>query len=589
MKQFFKFMFASMLGFFLTWIIIAVLFLFIIVSAASMGGKKEVKIKENAVLYLKLDNSIVERESNNPFENFDIANMQSKQSTGLNQLIRCIKLASEDKLIKGIYLNVENVPAGMASVEEIRNALIEFKKSGKFIVSYANNYSQNSYYLSSVADKIYLNPQGEIDLKGFSIQIMFYKNALEKLEIEPQIIRHGKFKAAVEPFLLDKMSEANKEQLLTFLNSTWNHYTNQISIARKIDVETINKVADSLFLLNTENTLKYKFVDSLIYKDELFAVLKNRLNLKEEDDINFVSLSQYAKTPYVLEEKFKTKDKIAIIYAVGNIQDGEGDNNVIGGESISKEIRNARLDKNVKAIVLRVNSPGGSALASEIIWREVLITKKVKPIVVSMGDYAASGGYYISCAASSIVAQPNTLTGSIGVFGMIPNLKKILNNKLGVTLDEASTNKYSDFMNIMRPMDKYEYSVLQNVVEKTYKTFIKHISDSRNIAIDEVDSIGQGRIWSGIDAKRLNLVDEIGGIDKAIEIAAKKANITEYRIVNLPAQKEFIEKLLENTQMSYKSIIEKEFGESILFIEYINSLKNMKGVQARLPFVFEIK
>ncbi len=589
MKQFFKFMFASMLGFFLTWVIIFIFFIIIIFSAISSSTKKEVKITENSVLQITLDSPIEERESKNPFENFDFASMKSNQANGLDQIIRCISQAAKDDYIKGIYLNVNDIAAAPATIEEIRNALIDFKKSGKFIVSYSNNYSQSAYYLSSVADKIYMNNEGSIDLRGLSIQIMFFKGAFEKLDIEPQIIRHGKFKSAVEPFILDKMSEANREQLSTYIGSIWNHLTQKIADIRKISVQTINDAADNLLLDDPEIAIKLKFIDGLMYKDEVYSELRKRLKISEENDIKFVSLSKYSKSSNSQIQYIRSQDKIAIIYAVGEINDGDGDDKSIGGETTSSELRKARLDKNVKAVVLRVNSPGGSALASEIIWREVYLTNKVKPVVISMGDYAASGGYYIACAASAIVAEPTTLTGSIGVFGFIPSIKKLLNNKLGITIDQVNTNAHSDYMNIMRPLDNFEFNVIQKSIERVYATFIKHVADGRKISIEKVDSIGQGRIWSGIDAKRLGLVDEIGGIDEAIAIAAKKAKIDKYRIIYLPQQKEFFDKIMENVQTSQSSILEKELGESYMFIQYLRSLKNMKGVQARLPFVLEMK
>ncbi len=588
MKQFFKFMFASMLGFLLTWILIFIIVAGIVISSISMGSDEKVKVKPNSILEISLNHPIEERSGKNPFENFDFNKMKSNNPIGLDKILKSIKDAAEDPNIQVLFLNFGDVQAAPATIEAIRNELIEFKKSKKLIVSYADNYSQRAYYLASVADKLYLNKEGAIDLKGLSMQVMFYKGLLQKLEIEPQIIRHGKFKAAVEPFILDKMSEANREQMMTYLNSTWNHLCTGISNSRKIPVEMINQVADQLTLQEPEKCLELKFVDGLIYKDELISELKKRLKVEENNDLSVVSISDYQSISKSKSEDVRSKDKIAVIYAVGEIIDGQGDEKSIGGESLSKEIRAARIDNSIKAVVLRVNSPGGSALASEIIWREVALTKAKKPVIISMGDYAASGGYYIACAATAIVAEPTTLTGSIGVFGFIPSVKNLINNKLGITVDVVKTNAHSDYMNIYRSLDTYEYSTIQKSIERIYATFIKRVAEGRKMKIEQVDSIGQGRIWSGLDAKKIGLVDEIGGLQTAINMAAKSAKIDKYRIVYKPIQKDFFKQLLDNSSNMESSILQKELGESFMFVDYIRSLKNMKGVQARVPFVIEI-
>lgn len=588
MKQFFKFMFASMLGFLLTWVIVFIFIIGLIISSLSFGKDKEVKIQPKTILEISLNTPIVERSGNNPFENFDFGNMKSNQAIGLDKILKSIKEAATDPNIEGIFINTSDIQAAPATLEAIRNGLLDFKKSKKFIVSYADNYSQRAYYIASVSDKIYLNKEGTIDLKGLNLQVMFYKGLLAKLDIEPQVIRHGKFKAAVEPFILDKMSEANKEQLMTYLSSTWQHIVSGIASQRKINPEVIEKAANELTLQEPEQCLQLKFVDGLVYKDELISELKKRTKISESKDLNLVSIATYGKVAKSKAEAVRTKDKIAVIYATGEIVDGEGSDKAIGGESLSREIRAARLNDDIKAVVLRVNSPGGSALASEIIWREVSLTNAKKPVIVSMGDYAASGGYYIACAATAIVAEPTTLTGSIGVFGFIPSIKNMLNNKLGITVDVVKTNAHSDYMNIYRPLDQFEYSTIQKSIERIYATFTKRVADGRKMDVARVDSMGQGRIWSGIDGKRLGLVDEIGGIQTAIDIAAKKANLTKYRVTYQPAQKEFFQQLLENTNNVGTSILEQELGESYMFVNYIRSVKNMKGVQARVPYVIDI-
>lgn len=589
MKQFFKFMFASMVGFVLSWIMLFILLLIITGAIISSVGDKTIEVKENSILEINLSSEIMERSGKNPFENFDFSSMKQNKTLGLYDVVSAIKAAAKDDYIKGIYLNLSDISAGIATVEEIRDALIEFKKSGKFIYSYSEAYSQKAYYIASVSDKIFLNKEGSIDLKGLSASIMFFKGTLSKLEIEPQIIRHGKFKSAVEPYILDKMSDANKEQTLRYVGSIWNDMVSKISISRKISEAEINATADNLLLQIPEEALKLKFVDGLIYKDELLEQFKTKVGATDIKSIEFIKLESYIESPNAQVKTPRTKDKIAVVFAVGEIGGGEGDDNKIGSERISREIRNARLDENVKAVVLRVNSPGGSALASEVILREVKLTKKVKPVIVSMGDVAASGGYYIACAADVIVAQPNTITGSIGVFGMIPNIQKMLNNKLGITIDQVKTNTHADYMNVLRPLDKFEYDAILKSIERIYDVFITHVSEGRHVSKEYVDSIGQGRVWTGLDAKNLKLVDEIGGLDKAISIAAKKANIETYRIMFLPEQKEFIDQLLNEVEQTQTSLLREEFGDFYDYYMFVKRTTNQRGVQARLPYTITIE
>lgn len=588
MKQFFKFMFASMLGFILSWV--ALFFLIIIITVSIVAGTtdKTVKVSDRSILEISLNNEIVERAGKNPIENFDFSSMKSSKSLGLYDITTAIKGAAKDDKIKGIYLNLSDIQSGIASLEEIRNALIEFKESGKFIISYGETYSQKAYYLATVADKIYLNPEGGIDLKGLNASIMFFKGTLAKLEIEPQIIRHGKFKSAIEPYILDKMSPENREQTMRYMGSIWNDMVKKMSESRKISESEINAAADNLLLQFPDEALKLKYVDGLIYKDELLDIFKTKVEAEKIDDLKFVKLESYLNSDGAKASTAKTKDKIAVVYAVGEIAGGEGSDKSIGSERISREIRNARLDENIKAVVLRVNSPGGSALASEVILREVILTKKVKPIVVSMGDVAASGGYYIACHADAIVAQPNTITGSIGVFGMMPNLQKLVNNKLGITIDQVKTNTHADYMNLFRPMDEFEYQSILRSIERIYDVFIGHVAEGRGVPKEYVDSIGQGRVWSGVDAKNLKLVDEIGGLDKAIEIAAKKANLEEYRIQFLPLQKEFFEQLMEETQMAQVTLLQEELGEFYEYYMFLKRTTTDRGIQARLPYLIHI-
>ena len=575
-----------------TLLIIIILFFImmgILMSVASFSKKEIVIVPKNTVLHLKFDEPITDRSSNNPLENFNFYSMKSGESIGLNEILDNIKKAKTDENIKGIYLDLGAISAGVATLEEIRNALIDFKSSKKFIISYSESYSQKAYYIASISDKIYLNPQGTLYFKGLSGEIMFYKGLLEKLDVNVQIIRHGKFKSAVEPFILDKMSKPNREQTLKYITSIWDHLLNGISESRKISVNELNAIADSFRIQKAEDAVTYKLADKLMYKDEILAELRSRLGIKENDKINMMSIDKYFNAPDKQRKISKTKYKIAVIYAIGEIESGNGNDKTIGSERISEAIRCARLDSNVKAVVLRVNSPGGSALASDVIWREVVLTKKVKPIVASMGDVAASGGYYISCAASKIIADPNTITGSIGVFGMVPNLKGLLNNKLGITVDNIKTNNHADFGTIYRPMTGKEKEFYQTDVENIYHSFITHVAEGRGMTVAQVDSIGQGRVWCGVDAKGIGLIDDFGGLDKAIETAAKLAKISDYKLQSLPLQKDAFTKIIENiTGNSEEVLMKKEFGDAYNYFQYIQSIKNMKGVQARLPYMINI-
>lgn len=588
MLNYLKKLIGSVLTMVISFFIISFIVLAIIVSSSS--DTEETTIKNNTVLKIDLNGPIIDRGN----DEIDIENIinQSEGSIGLNNILSSIEKAKVDDRIKGIYLNVENVSASIATLEEIRNKLKEFKDStDKFIVSYGEIYAQSAYYISSVADEIYLHPQGVLELKGLAFQGMFYKNTLEKLEVEAQIIRHGKFKSAVEPFMLDKMSNSNRVQVSKFLNSLWGDLTKGISNDRDLSQKEINSMAQNLLIQEASQALQYKLVDKLAFKDELIDSLKTKLDLTEDQKINFVSLNKYKNVPVKSENTKYSKNKIAVIYAVGDINGGEGSPESIGSEGLSKTIREAREDKNVKAIVLRVNSPGGSALASETILREMALAKEAKPVIVSMGDVAASGGYYIACQADTIVANPTTITGSIGVFGVLMNAKEMLNNKLGITIDTVKTNKHADIGTILRPLTSVERQVIQTSVEKVYDTFISRVALGRSLTKEYVDSVGQGRVWTGRDALELGLVDVLGGLETAIEISSNMANLQDYRIVNLPKQKDPIEAFFEDLMGGEvsNSFVKKELGE---FYETYMELKNinkMDKIQMRMPQTFEIR
>lgn len=589
MKQFFKFMFASMLGFFLTFLIVAFLFIGLIASIASFAEDEVVNVKENSILHLSLDKPIYDRTPNNPFENYDFQTMKSNNAAGLNDILKNLKKAAKDQNIKGIYLDLSNIPTGIATVEEIRNALLEFKESEKFIISYAESYSTSAYYLATVADKIILNPDGNLLFKGLNAEVTFLKGTLEKLDIEAQIIRVGKFKSAIEPLILEKMSNANRKQMQTLINSIWGKVIEAISESRGVSLYDLNLIADNLDITNADKALEHNFIDKIMYKDEVLAELRNKLEIGEDDKINSVTMTKYTNAPATKEIIKRSRNKIAVVYAYGSIGGGNGSEREIGSEKISKTIRKARLDDKIKAVVFRVNSPGGSALASEVIRREVELTTKVKPVIVSMGDLAASGGYWISCSADKIFANPTTLTGSIGVFGIIPNLKNFYNNKLGITHDNVKTNENSDFITANRPMTIYQREVLQNSVDKIYQDFLELVADGRNMTTEQVNKIGQGRVWSGVDALRIGLIDEFGGMEEAIAAAVEMAELPDHRVIELPEQKDPFEQMITDLMKNTKtSFIESELGQNYYYYNYLKEINEMEGVQARLPFIYEI-
>ena len=556
-----------------------------------MGGDKKVEVKDNTLLTIDLSSEVVDRAIDNPLQNFNPRSMQMDSKLGLNDILKAIEHAAQDDRIPGIYIDMNGVAAGAATTEEIRNALLEFKESGKFILSYGEMYTEKGYWLSSVSDEIWLNPEGLVAFNGLGAEIMFYKNMLEKLEVEAQIIRYGKFKSAVEPFMLEKMSEANREQIGKFVGSIWNSLVAGVAESRGISADELNRFADEALIRNADSCLNYKLVDKLMYKDEVLAELKSRLGVEEDDDIESIGIAAYSNVPEQRgdDEKAYAKERIAVVYATGGIESGNGDHETIGSETISKAIREARRDEDVKAIVLRVNSPGGSALASDVIWREVGLAKAEKPVIVSMGDVAASGGYYISCDATKILANPTTITGSIGVFGVIPNLQGLLNNKLGITIDTFSTNKFANLGSLYRPLTEEERAIIQEGVNEIYFDFIEKVGNGRGMATADVDSVGQGRVWAGADALGIGLIDEFGGLNRAIELAAEEAELEDYRLKEFPEEKDpFDEILKEITGESGQAALEEALGPLYPYFKDVKTMTEMKGVQARMPFDINI-
>lgn len=589
MLNFLKKLLGSILTTIISFFIISLVIIGIIFSS-SESEKETTTIKDNTILKLDFSAPISDR-GDDEISLENIVN-ETENNLGLNDILSSIEKAKGDDRIKGIYINVENINASIATLEEIRNKLKEFKDStNKFIISYGEVYGQSAYYIASVADKIYLHPEGMLELKGLAYQGMFFKNTLEKLEIDAQIIRHGKFKSAVEPFMLEQMSESNRLQVSKFLTSLWGDITSGISQDRPLDQKEINSIAQNLLVQNGKQALQYELVDQLAYKDELIDSLKSKIKLSEEQKLNFITLKKYKNVVVKGKEVKYSKNKIAVIYATGDINGGEGSSNSIGSEGLSKTIREAREDKKIKAIVLRVNSPGGSALASETILREMALAREVKPVIVSMGDVAASGGYYIACQADTIVANPTTITGSIGVFGVLMNAKEMINNKLGITIDTVKTNKHADIGSIFRPLTNVERQIIQNSVVSIYDTFISRVSEGRNLSKEYVDSVGQGRVWTGRDALDLGLIDVLGGLETAIKLSSEMAGLENYRIVNLPKQKDPLEVLIDDIMNGKirNTIIKKELGDfypSYLELKNINSIDK---IQMRMPINFEIK
>ena len=588
MKEFFKFVFASMIGVLLSVFVMFVLGILLVIGIVSTASNEsKVTIDDNTVLHLSLNYPISERTSKNPFQNLNFGGFETENNLGLKDILAHIKEAKTDSRIKGIYVDVSAIQGGFASIEEIRNALIDFKKSGKFILAYSEVYTKGAYYLASVADKIYVNPEGMVDFKGFSTEIMFFKGALEKLDIEAQVIKVGTYKSAVEPYILDKMSKPNREQITSFLGSLYTHFLSNIAISRKIPVDSLSAIANTAAVQTATDAVKFRLVDGVKYKDEVLTELKSLCGIAQKKELRSVSISDY--TPQTKELSKASADRIAVVYAVGEIVSGEGDDETMGSENISRAIRTARLDDKVKALVLRINSPGGSSLASDVIWREVELTKKVKPVIVSMGDVAASGGYYIACAADSIFAQPNTITGSIGVFAIIPNMKKFFNNKLGITFDEVKTSKFSE-ISLTRPLSDDERLLLQAEVNNIYKTFTQKVANGRHKTPEFIDNIGQGRVWTGAEAIKIGLVDRLGNINDAVKSAAKKAGLKEYKLVDYPDQKDPLKELFDDSADKVRTYFTKqELGENYNYYQKMQSVLKTTGIQSRMPYEVVIK
>ncbi|MEX0968772.1 MAG: signal peptide peptidase SppA [Bacteroidia bacterium] len=590
MKDFFKYVLATIVGLILSQIILSLLFMIfigIIIASASFGDKSdEADIKSNSILHLKLDFPIVERTSDDPFQQLAFILGDREKPLSLKDITDNIRQAADDDRIKGIYLDLSFFSGRNATLEEVRNALLDFKKSGKFIYAYSDVLSQKTYLLSSMADSIFMQPEGMVAFTGFASELAFFKGTLEKLNIEARVIKVGKFKSAVEPFIREDMSDENREQMKALVESMYTHYLQNVSDSRGLSVAELRRIADSALVVNPQQALQYRMIDGLAYRDQVTEKLKARLDVEEDKDLNLLTLKEFNKK----DKKESAKDKIALIYAVGEIGMGEGDEQSIGSESLSKAIRKARKDDDIKAIVLRVNSPGGSALASDVIWREMVLAKEAKPVIVSMGDVAASGGYYIACAADTIVAEPNTVTGSIGVFALLPGLEKFWEDKLGITFDRYCTGPYADLGNPNRELRPEERQIIQHLVNNIYADFITKVGEGRGLDTAFVDSIGQGRVWTGLQARDRGLVDVMGGLDSALAIAARSAGLDKYQIRILPERKNPFEKIISDLSGQARTyILKSSLQEDYELYRQVQALKERKGIQALMPYNLDIQ
>lgn len=562
----------------------------IIIGLIAGGGEETVTVKNNSVIELDLSKVTLDYAGKTNYKDF---NYFEAHHDGVTDILNAIEAAKTDDKIEGISILNNQSQLGLAQSKAVRDKLEEFKKSGKFVYAYANSYSQKEYYINSVADQIYLNPMGEVDLKGLSAEIIYMKDLQEKTGVKMEVIRHGKYKSAVEPFLAQEMSPENREQMTVLLNSVWNTIVVDIAKSRKLSIAQLNAIANTLGARTPELALANKLVDKIAYEDEYHDMIKAKLKVDKKEKYDIVSITDYAKKAASTVEDYSKNDIIAVIYAQGEIAGGEGDVNVIGEGSIKRSLQEAREDDDVKAIVLRVNSPGGSALTSELIWREIEITKKIKPVVVSMGNYAASGGYYIAANADRIFAEPNTITGSIGVFGMLPNMNQLGKN-IGINAEQVKTHENASGYSVFEPMDENFKGFVLESIEKTYATFLKRVADGRKMTTEQVDAIAQGRVWTGVDAHKLGLVDEIGGLDAAIKYAAKLGKTTSYRTENFPEYEKSFEDLLANfTGMAMfktkEQLLKEQLGEEgFQMLEQIKRVKSRKGIQAMMPYELEI-
>lgn len=586
MRNFLSSLLATLVGLLIMTLVVFLIFMGIIAASTS---KEAPEVKENSLLVAKFNSQIIDRADNNPLSKLMTGNFAYNETMGLNQILKDLEKAKGDENIKGIFLRLSNVPSGFSTLSEVRDALLDFKSSGKFIYAYADIFTQKSYYLATVADSIFMTPEGMFMLTGLSAEATFYKNALDKLGIEMQVIKHGSYKSAAESFTRENLSEENREQIQGYVGSIWNKMVSDISESRGIPAEKLNEYADDLVTMENNMLVETGMIDGLIYYDEMLSLMKNKLGVEEEKDMAAIGLKSY-KDVATKEKKEFGRDKIAVVYAMGTVIDGNAGEGYIGSERIAKAIRKARRDKTVKAIVFRVNSGGGSVVASDVIYREVLLAAKEKPFVASMGDVAASGGYYIVAPADTILANPSTITGSIGVIFSIPNMKELMNDKLGVTTDVVKTNRYADIYTVFDPLDPQERHFIQKSVDDTYENFVTLVADNRNKSYEEIDAIAGGRVWSATDALDLGLIDMFGGLNKSIEVAAEMAGLENYRLQSLPKLDDpFTALMKELTGGARMKVLRKELGNEYIHYKNIQEISKMRGLQAIIPFDIELK
>lgn len=576
-------------------VFIGLCFFFLVILGALLGsgGKDTVTVKENSVLALNLDEEMPDYAGNFDYGELNELFKGNKKYNGLFNIIDAIEYAATDDKIKGITIENNQLQAGMAQTKALRDALIEFKKSGKFIYAYGDIIGQKDYYLNSVADSIYLNPVGALDFKGLATEILYFKDFQEKYGLKMEVIRHGKYKSAVEPYLAQEMSEANREQISVFLNSIWSEMKKEIGASRNIQTAQLDTIADNLLTRNAKLAVSSKLIDKLVYADEFEKSIKTKIGLANDEDLESVNIYDYAKYSAAKNKakQLKIKDKIAVIYAQGQIMYGEGDEKEIGQGVINKALKKAREDEKIKAVVLRVNSPGGSALASELIWREIELTKAVKPVIVSMGNLAASGGYYISCNANKIIAEPSTITGSIGVFGTLPNAHEFMNN-IGINAEQVTTNKNAITYSFFEPMKEEQRSIIKEGVVDIYELFTSRVATGRGMQKEAVHEIAQGRVWTGADALKIGLVDELGGLDLAIQRAAEAAELENYKLKELPVYEKDFEKMFQDFGFiqTKEELLKEEVGvQNYHIIEKMKTITKMEGVQMLLPYEITIK
>lgn len=586
--NFFKTFLASCLGSLTALVALFIIMIFVfagivagIVGNASSGEK--VIVSDNSVLYLNLDAQITEQQAENPLAGLPIPG-GDVSNIGLLQLKQTIKNAKTDSKIKGIYISVSMPAAGFATLEEIRQSLLDFREEGKWVVAYSDAYSESAYYLASAADKVYLNPEGEVEFNGLVAEVTFFKKMFDKLEIKPEIFRVGEFKSAVEPFMVEKMSAENKLQLSEMINSVYDRVLTSVSESRGISKEKLEEISDKMLVRNAQLSVEHGLVDSLLYYDQVLAELRGRLEIKENSKIKFIKYNKYRKSE--ASDFSSTSNEIAVIVADGTIMPGSSSEGVIGGDAFAAEVRKARENDKVKAIVIRINSPGGSFVASDVMWREITLASEVKPVIASMSDYAASGGYYLAMGCDTIVAQPHTITGSIGIFSVLFDASGLLSNKLGITSDEVKTGEYGEMVTISRPLTTAEKNVWQTRTEEIYETFTSKAAQGRGMPQADLKKVASGRVWTGTQAKDRGLVDVLGYFNDAMEIAAEKAGIANnYKVKLYPQKKPFFQEFMETLEENSRTkAIKEEMGDHYIYYQYWQRVKSYNGVQARMPF-----